>query len=897
MSSTQKEYIVTLKNYEDLAQFYADMEEESNLPHIPNRSVTCVHKRPLSRNTHYLLTDPEAKDLRNDPRIELVNIKIKNLVVNRNSEQTSTWSRGLDILVGQKNYGLYRCRLDDNIPGWGSESGNNFQNATIKITSTGKNVDVIVVDDSLYPNHYEYNGRAIQYDWFANHDLAVKGTGCSIIFVSRLSNIARITTQTAHGLDVGSVINVTCTNNTSFNSSSVEVSDIISTTEFEYINSGVDVSTTSEIGTCTGLYQYGSYFGDNNHATHVAGILAGNTQGWARDANIYNLRFESTPLNLGSYCPPELLMDYIREFHATKNINPLTGRKNPTIVNCSWGYGIAVDNLFNQYTGFQYPRFSRLSYRGSFVTPAAAEVDTGFSGVYTSNAKIVDFNSTQPSSGNRILTDPDIISGNPNFGTVTPITFVDTGGIGLSDVGSPTNFDPLGIDSQDDANWDISLPFPIKYLTQQYNNIFVSSNSYITFGNGSLFYIMGTQSPALRKICISAGDRNCNAVLTGTFGSSPNRTFVIRWEGYDGAYGGVYEPSVNMIWEATFYEATPEQIDIHVISNACYRSEFTTSELSSYGLNLSGPLAPLRETSIDADIEDAINEGIIFVGAAGNSSTKIDISTGLDYNNYIIDNGLPIYFHRGSTPGASATVLCVGNADSTNQENKASSSNTGPRVDIYAPGSNIISSVHDKTGSLTGSVGLEEFTIDGGYAGSGSILAQAGRAAIVTSSPHGLSNGDSITIDNCSQTAYNVVNVQITVIDGVSFSFDISDQTYTSVLEILTGTVKAYGVYQKYSGTSMSSPQVAGMLALALETYPWMTQSDARNYILSYSKENAMFNSGGGYIDSFSLQGGNNKFAYYHRERPDNGILIPKSKQWIRPTTGMVFPRPQIRKK
>ena len=32
----------------------------------------------------------------------------------------------------------------------------------------------------------------------------------------------------------------------------------------------------------------------SSHGTHVAGTVAGNTQGWARDANIYNMEFAST---------------------------------------------------------------------------------------------------------------------------------------------------------------------------------------------------------------------------------------------------------------------------------------------------------------------------------------------------------------------------------------------------------------------------------------------------------------------------------------------------------------------------------------------------------------------------------------------------------------------------
>ena len=490
MSTAQKEYIVTLKNYNDLNQFYVDMEEENTLPYIPNRSVICIFKRPTSRNTHYLLTDDEARNLKNDSRVLSVGIKIKDLSVINYSEQTSTWDRGTTVSTGQSNYALYRCRLDSNILGWGSGSGNQSQNSTIKITSTGKNVDIIVLDETLYPNHYEYNGRFVNYDWFDNHDIAVRGTATNITFVSRTSDITTITTQTAHGLNPGSVINVICTSDASFSSVSATVTAAPSATTFNYSNTGSDVSSTAATGYWKGLYQYGSYDFDNNHSTHVAGIISGNTQGWAREANIYNLRHNISNIDPGSYCPPELLIDYVRQFHATKPINPQTGRKNPTLVNCSWGFSVNISNLNNPYTGFQYPRFSRLNYRGSFVSPAAAPVDTGFSGIYTSSTKITDFSSTQPSSGNRILTDPDTISGDPSFGTVNSITFEDTNKVGLSLIGSPTSFDDEGIDNQDDAYWNISLPFPIKYLTQEYNNIYVNSNSYITFDNANFTYVL-----------------------------------------------------------------------------------------------------------------------------------------------------------------------------------------------------------------------------------------------------------------------------------------------------------------------------------------------------------------------------------------------------------------------
>jgi hypothetical protein len=63
-----KEYIVTLKNFEDLDQFYQDMETPGGTLYIPNRSIPCTDRRPTSRNTFYMLTEWEAAELRGDER-------------------------------------------------------------------------------------------------------------------------------------------------------------------------------------------------------------------------------------------------------------------------------------------------------------------------------------------------------------------------------------------------------------------------------------------------------------------------------------------------------------------------------------------------------------------------------------------------------------------------------------------------------------------------------------------------------------------------------------------------------------------------------------------------------------------------------------------------------------
>jgi hypothetical protein len=66
---------------------------------------------------------------------------------------------------------------------------------------------------------------------------------------------------------------------------------------------------------------------NDNHGSHVASIACGNSQGLASESNIYNINFQEP-----------FAFDYIREFHRSKPINPVTKRKNPTVVNNSWSY-------------------------------------------------------------------------------------------------------------------------------------------------------------------------------------------------------------------------------------------------------------------------------------------------------------------------------------------------------------------------------------------------------------------------------------------------------------------------------------------------------------------------------------------------------------------------------
>jgi hypothetical protein len=104
---------------------------------------------------------------------------------------------------------------------------------------------------------------------------------------------------------------------------------------------------------------------------------------------------------------------------------------------------------------------------------------------------------------------------------------------------------------------------------------------------------------------------------------------------------------------------------------------------------------PIRVSSVDADIEDCIDDGVILVGAAGNDAHKMDVVGGIDYNNYYTNAFGNRYYHRGATPNGPAGVISVGSVRLASSERQSAFSTTGPGVQIYAPGESIQSSIPD----------------------------------------------------------------------------------------------------------------------------------------------------------------------------------------------------------
>ena len=178
---------------------------------------------------------------------------------------------------------------------------------------------------------------------------------------------------------------------------------------------------------------------------------------------------------------------------------------------------------------------------------------------------------------------------------------------------------------------------------------------------------------------------------------------------------------VNMSWGLRLNLPSPYNLGMlytGLISGGSYRgSPILTGRSDSYytsrGLipltgngvpyqNATTPLDfPYTSAAYNAALAEVINAGIIVCKSAANHGFKIDVSSNPspsgDYDNYITVPGVPgnTYYHRGSSPQDPRAIVVgsIGSLDNLNGDRQAEYSAKGPRVDIYAAGTNIMSSL------------------------------------------------------------------------------------------------------------------------------------------------------------------------------------------------------------
>jgi hypothetical protein len=158
----------------------------------------------------------------------------------------------------------------------------------------------------------------------------------------------------------------------------------------------------------------------------------------------------------------------------------------------------------------------------------------------------------------------------------------------------------------------------------------------------------------------------------------------------DPALGYKRPTVVNMSWS---YITTFSSINGGVYRGTPWSGSTKQSTFGMIG-NASNRFG-VRVDSVDVDVAELLAAGVVLVGAAGNYYQTLDVLGGLDYDNYFNQTSTPRYYMRGASPTSAVGVICVGNVSTIadTPDEKSGSSESGPRVDIWAPGTNIVSAM------------------------------------------------------------------------------------------------------------------------------------------------------------------------------------------------------------
>lgn len=340
--SEEKKYTIKVIDPEYWQEIHDLLCVETSCEHIPDRKISCYDEKEHSSTMGtFLLTDEESENLKSHPKVEWVeldptfyqdqypepslyvkrwnkDVKVYRDLDTGNNPPVSPTSAELD----RTGWQVIRSGITTNGVSWGSLSGHIAPILTdVNYSVTGKNVDVVIHDSGVSQYHPEFldsNGQS------RVRDIVLDGP--YYIDPDYFDNVIPAVKYTKPDGRVG-----------------------IATTAARdwWINSGrrsVGFSTIGTISINTG-YTAERALGNNlngtnsmtsGHGTACASLVAGKNFGLAFEANIWNMSGIGNPTLMGTSIQQNY--DCIKLFHLYKPINSITGVKNPTVINGSWGY-------------------------------------------------------------------------------------------------------------------------------------------------------------------------------------------------------------------------------------------------------------------------------------------------------------------------------------------------------------------------------------------------------------------------------------------------------------------------------------------------------------------------------------------------------------------------------
>jgi subtilisin family serine protease len=162
----EKEYTVIANTREDLPALETEITASSGAGPIPNRSVDIANPRPGSKiQTHFMLTDEEAEELRADVRVRAVEIPPEqrdDVSIGLNATQSGQFYRGSGLNTEYVNWGLRRC-IDEANPYLNAgnrvadiSTANPPVNEDYQYGIDGTGVDVVIQDSGIDPDHPDW---------------------------------------------------------------------------------------------------------------------------------------------------------------------------------------------------------------------------------------------------------------------------------------------------------------------------------------------------------------------------------------------------------------------------------------------------------------------------------------------------------------------------------------------------------------------------------------------------------------------------------------------------------------------------------------------------------------------------------------------------------------------
>ena len=328
---------------------------DSNEDGIPDRKVTCSDTKEHSptRGT-YWLTEDEAIGISTHPQVKWIELSPsdyrfsypepepdtkrfrKNVKIYRNLTTSAFSISATSAEENRTNWATKRVGVTTNGKSWPNVTGNAAViNDDLSFSLTGKNVDVIIHDSGIMQYHPEFiddDGKSRVRDVVLDGPYYIDPsyfTSNSHTYTKPDGRIG-ITTASAHA----------------WWENSSSRSGAFSSVGTVAIPDNYTVANTLGIGGT-------SHTMTSSHGTGCAGLSAGKNFGLAFESNIWNMSAISSPTSMSI----ESSYDLMKIFHQNKPTNTATGRKNPTVVNGSWGYfagfnsGTTVSYSFKGSTG------------------------------------------------------------------------------------------------------------------------------------------------------------------------------------------------------------------------------------------------------------------------------------------------------------------------------------------------------------------------------------------------------------------------------------------------------------------------------------------------------------------------------------------------------------------